>query len=88
MLFDPGQLLATPAALNHLVLHSASAIDLVRHHVAGDWGDVCASDRKLNDEAVSTASRIVSAYVIAGLRFYVITEWDRSYTTVLLASEY
>ncbi len=88
MLFDPGQLVATPGALNHLAVHGSTPIELIRRHLAGDWGDLCASDREINDKAVIGADRIVSAYAVAGLKVYVITEWDRSYTTVLLASEY
>ena len=88
MLFDPGQLLATPAALDHLTLNGSSPLSLIRRHLRGDWGDLGADDKKLNDEAVTDRSRIVSAYAIAGIKIYVITEWDRSYTTVLLASEY
>ena len=88
MLFEPGQLLATPTAHNHLALHDSSPLELIRRHVRGDWGDVCKTDGKLNDDAVSNASRVLSVYVVAGAKLYVITEWDRSYTTVLLASEY
>lgn len=88
MLFDPGQIVATPGALNHLAFHDSSSLVLLRRHLQGDWGDLCAGDRKLNDDAVTGAERILSAYTIAGLKIYVITEWDRSYTTVLLASEY
>lgn len=88
MLFDTGQLYATPAALNHLTLNGSDPLALISRHHVGDWGDVCSSDRKLNDEAVPDGSRILSAYVIADIKLYVITEWDRSYTTILLASEY
>jgi hypothetical protein len=88
MLFDPGHVVATPAALNHLALSGSSPLELIRRHIGGDWGRVCASDGKLNDQALADDSRILSAYEIAGTRLYVITEWDRSYTTILLASEY
>lgn len=88
MLFDPGQLVATPGALNHLALHGCTPSALIGRHLSGDWGDLDIRDRKLNDEAVVGGDRIFSAYAIAGLKLYVITEWDRSYTTVLLASEY
>lgn len=88
MLFDLGKLLATTASLDHLELHHTSPIELVERHLRGDWGDVCMGDRCLNDDAVADGSRILSAYVIADIKLYVITEWDRSYTTILLASEY
>ena len=88
MLFDLGRLMATPGALVHLAEHSLSPLDLINRHTNGDWGDLCVSDKKLNDQAIADGSRILSAYLVAGEKLYVITEWDRSYTTVLLASEY
>ena len=58
-------------------------------HSAGDWGDVHAGDRGLNDEALQTGERLLSVYVSPnGVRFWVITEADRSQTTVLLPDEY
>ncbi|QSI34340.1 plasmid related protein [Variovorax sp. RKNM96] len=63
-------------------------IYLIGRHAHGDWGDIHAEDRKLNDQAVRNGLRLLSAYEIGGVKVYVITEWDRSYTTVLLASEY
>lgn len=88
MLFKPGSLLATPAAINYLTEHDVSLIELIDQHINGDWGDLCSSDKKLNDQAVRNGSRIVSAYTVAGEKLYVITEWDRSITKVLLASDY
>jgi hypothetical protein len=57
-------------------------------HRSGDWGDVCDEDKKLNDEAVDGEGRILSAYTVDGEKVWVITEWDRSVTTVLFPSEY
>lgn len=88
MLFSPGGLAVTPTAQDYLYEHGLSPFHLLDRHVNGDWGDLCASDKKLNDQAICGGSRILSAYVVAGEKLYVITEWDRSYTTVLLASEY
>lgn len=88
MLFDLGHLLATTASLEHLELHRISPVELVERHLRGDWGDVCMGDRCLNDDALRDRSRLLSAYAIAGLKLYVITEADRSHTTILLASEY
>lgn len=88
MLFDPGQLVATPGALNHLALHDTTPIELIGRHLRGDWGDLGASDRKLNDDAVSGGDRILSMYAVAAVKLYIVTEWDRSYTTIMLASEY
>jgi hypothetical protein len=51
------------------------------------WGTLT-DDERANDYAVKHGERILSAYTIAGRKFYVITEWDRSATTILLAEEY
>lgn len=62
---------------------------LLQRHVSGDWGDLGPGDKQMNEDAVRTGEdRILSAYMVNGQKVYVITEWDRSYTTVLFASEY
>ncbi|HWG33965.1 MAG TPA: hypothetical protein VN650_07335 [Gemmatimonadaceae bacterium] len=64
-------------------------LPFLRRHVAGDWGDVGAEDWKANDEALVTGERLLSAYVVRlGERLWIITEADRSLTTVLLPDEY
>ena len=61
---------------------------LCRHH-GGDWGDACEADRLANEEALECGSRLLSVYRDRnGTRFWVITEADRSATTVLLPEEY
>ncbi|MBX9677537.1 MAG: hypothetical protein K2X38_02155 [Gemmataceae bacterium] len=61
----------------------------ISRHVAGDWDEVCAGDKRLNDEAVKEGTRIISAYRTAmGEKLWVITEADRSVTTILLPDEY
>lgn len=65
--------------------------DCVTKHASGDWGDLCEDDKKLNDEAVQHGGRILSAYnhpLDPDLKIYIITEADRSATTVLFPSEY
>lgn len=59
-------------------------------HASGRWGEVDAEDAKANDEALMNRGRILSAYDLpeTGTRVWVITEWDRSVTTILLPSEY
>jgi len=62
---------------------------ILARHVAGDWGDLDARDKALNDAAVKRGGRIFSAYQLTDdIRVWVITEADRSSTTVLLPSEY
>ncbi len=58
-------------------------------HLRGDWGDLCEEDKQANDDALRCGARLLSAYhTTAGLKFWIITEADRSATTVLLPEEY
>ncbi len=54
--------------------------DLLDRHVLGDWGDVCAEDKGLNDDAVQHGDRILSSYTVGKSKLWVITEADRSST--------
>ncbi len=88
-LFPLGRIVATPGALNVLRRSHGSAASLLLRHVSGDWGSLCAEDRRLNDRAVVEGTRILSTYTTAtGDTLWVITEADRSATTLLLPSEY
>lgn len=60
---------------------------LWRHHI-GDWGDLDTEDKAANENALAHGSRIFSSYKIADRKCYVITEADRSMTTIMLATEY
>lgn len=53
-----------------------------------DWGDLCDDDKKMNDDASKYGDRILARYKIEPQDIYIITEWDRSYTTILFPSEY
>ena len=65
------------------------AIEGIVRHLAGDWGDLDEHDWKLNDAALEHGIRLFSRYVTSnGTKFYVITEHDRSVTTILLPEEY
>ena len=58
-------------------------------HARGDWGDLCPEDKQANDDALSVGARLLSAYHTGdGRKFWIITEADRSVTTVLLPEEY
>ena len=63
-------------------------LDSYRKHIIGNWGDLDESDKKANDKALKTDDRILSAYNMDDRKIYIITEWDRSYTTVMFANEY
>ena len=55
----------------------------------GDWGELCDEDRVANDQALIQEARVMSVYTSsAGVTFWIITEWDRSVTTVLLPEDY
>jgi hypothetical protein len=82
-----GRVVATPGVL-HLVSNDEVTLALARH-ASGDWGLVDTGDARANDEAVEHGGRILSAYeTTAGVRYWILTEADRSMTTVLLPSEY
>jgi hypothetical protein len=87
-LFQMGRLVATQGAIAFCDQHLISMISLVRRHLRGDWGDLSHDDKKANDQAVLHGSRILSAYVFCQGKVWIITECDRSVTTVLLPSEY
>jgi hypothetical protein len=84
-----GQLVATPGALAALEKAGQSYLEFIARHQRGDWGEVCGEDWALNDEAVGNETRILSAYRTAKQeQLWIITEWDRSVTTLLLPDEY
>lgn len=62
----------------------------VGRHARADWGDVCPEDGALNDAALDPGNpaRILSAYTVDGRKVWIITEWDRSSTTILFPEEY
>jgi hypothetical protein len=85
--FTLGQLVATPGVLE-LVTH-AEITQCLDRHICGDWGDVDDEDRAANEQALINRLRLVSVYQSAsGTKFWIITEHDRSSTTVLLPAEY
>ncbi len=87
--FPLGQLVATPGALRALEEAGQSPAFFLEKHLAGDWGEVDASDWRANDEALVTGERLLSAYrTLRGTKIWVITEADRSSTCTLLPSEY
>jgi hypothetical protein len=92
--FNLGQILATPGALEALQESGQNVQFFLARHVRGDWGEVCASDAQLNDQALVDGSRLLSAYrTLKGTRIWIITEaaddqGHRVATTALLPSEY
>ena len=88
-LFSLGPVYATPGAAAALEESDESPLPYLTRHVCGDWGEVPEEDKAENDFSVTNGYRILSSYKTAkGVKFWIITEWDRSATTLLLPSEY
>ena len=88
-LFALGNVVATPGALDLLDRTATNAAELLQRHQSGDWGSVPPEDAALNDYSVTHAGRLLSSYPLTeSERLWIITEWDRSVTTLLLPSEY
>ncbi|KVQ55928.1 hypothetical protein [Burkholderia territorii] len=88
--FSLGRTVATPGALDVMRDAGISPFMLLRRHQCGDWGELDAEDRAANDRAVAGCLRILSAYRVGekGETLWVISEWDRSVTTILTPGEY
>ena len=86
--FALGQVVATPAVVEHLERHGVNASEYLNRHVRGDWGEVPQDDAAENEFAVTRRLRLLSSYTIAGERVWIITEADRSSTCLLYPSEY
>ena len=85
--FPFGNLNITPNALEQL--SPEEVFPSLFRHSQGDWGDLDAEDRHANERALQQGGRLVSVYqTLSGVRFYIITECDRSFTTVLLPEDY
>lgn len=84
-----GRLLATPAAVDAIQSAGASIFALVNRHARGDWGDLPEADREQNDLSVVAGRRVLSCYPLGDeQKVWIITEADRSTTTLLLPDEY
>jgi hypothetical protein len=85
--FPLGRLLMTPGARDSIP--PSETMQALRRHAHGDWGDLDDEDRQANESALQNGARLLSAYVASnGTKFWIITEADRSATTVLLPREY
>lgn len=87
--FQLGRLVATPGALEALQNAGQDAIEFIYRHQRGDWGNLSEGDKRENEFSVDRELRIFSAYHLKDeAKIWIITEADRSATTVLLPSEY
>ena len=87
-LFPLGSVVSTRAVFDHLTTSQLDANSFLQRHHCGDWGDVSPEDADENDFAVKNGLRIFSSYQMASKRVWVITEADRSVTTLLFPCEY
>lgn len=88
-LFHLGQIVATPGALAALAAAGQTPHELITRHVTGEWGDLVAEDIRENEYALKHGLRIFSSYRLStGVKLWIITEADRSVSTLLLPSEY
>ena len=96
VLFSPGHVVATSSALALLQEHGVSVPELLHRHLTGDWQEMCKPDRDANWAAVLEGeTRVFSSFDVAPkdhagkpMKIWVITEWDRSATTVLRPEDY
>ncbi len=87
MLFPPGQIVATPGALE-LAEQGVDLLAYLQRHLCGDWGELCDEDKAENDFSLKNGFRLMSAYPTPCGKLWIITEADRSATTFLLPEEY
>jgi len=89
MRFSLGQVVATPGALAALEEAHQAPGEFLHRHQGGDWGVVCEEDKTENELGLKEGFRLLSAYMLStGVKIWVITEADRSATTILLPDEY
>src|SRR5258706_15598205 len=88
-LFPAGQIVATPGALALLEQANQSPLEFPPRHLRGDWGDLCQDDKTENELSLKYGFRLMSSYQVTDTeRLWIITEADRSVTTLLLPAEY
>jgi hypothetical protein len=84
--FPLGQIVITSNAMQ--TLNCDEVNEGIRRHSIGDWGTICPEDKAMNDEGLQTGDRLMSAYGSGDRIFWIITEADRSVTTILLPEDY
>jgi len=93
--FQLGKTVITPAALETLEKSKQNPAIFLKRHILGDWGETCEEDAALNNDAIANEGnidkqqRVMSVYKTSkNETIWIITEYDRSVTTILLPSEY
>jgi len=83
-----GQVVATPGALQLLEEAGEDLLSYLSRHCSGEWGDLDAHDRRENELSLEHGWRVLSSYAVGEKTIWIITEADRSVTTILLPEEY
>ena len=87
--FSLGRVVATPGGLIALAEAGQTPQEFISRHESGDWGDLDEEDLRENERSLEDGCRLLSAYHLRdGTKIWIITEADRSATTLLLPSEY
>jgi hypothetical protein len=88
--FELGVATTTPGALELLAATGTAPTELLRRHHDGDWGELDGHDRRENERSLRNGWRVLSSYPVGegGRKVWIITEADRSSTTILLPEEY
>ncbi len=89
--FDLGKLVMTSGIqdiINEKPSYQYELVNYLNRYLNEDWGDLCDSDKQMNEDAIKNNERILASYTTTGGNIYIITERDRSYTTILLRNEY
>jgi hypothetical protein len=84
--FPLGQIVMTANAADRL--DAVAVVEALRRHALGDWGDLCPEDARENELSLKEGFRLLSVYGTDERRFWIITEADRSVTTVLMPEDY
>lgn len=85
-LFFTGQIVGTPGVMETFTVEQRA--NCFKRHISGDWGNVDDHDKHVNDHALNNGERLLSSYVLPEGKLWIITEADRSVTTLLLPDEY
>ena len=88
MALELGVVVATPGALALLVDHGRTPGEYLSRHASGDWGELDGHDRRENERSLKNGWRVLSSYPVGAEKVWIITEADRSVTTILLPEEY
>lgn len=83
-----GRTVCTPGAKQIMDERGINAYGLLQRHASGDWGELTEDDKQLNRRAVENGGQVLSSYSERDAQIWVITEGDRSVTTILLPEEY